>query len=310
MRMLRFLSFAKLLLIALFVSSGIFADEVKKDLQEPMIIRYVDRGPTLDARHAYKFALINKILEATKSDFGNYSIEPYKTEPGAKRQALLINQGDQINLMWASPGTVIATADVIPVPIDILRGLLGYRVCLINKDSKAPFNTVRDMESIGNIRIGQGVGWADLDVYSFNKIPIVTGSTFEGMFNMLAYNRFDCLALGADEIVYTFHEKRNKWRNLAMEKSLLLYYNYPIYLYVSSKHPEIAARIEKGLKRLQANGEFDRLFNQYFRQDLEELHLKSRRIVCLKTPYLPPAEQCQHLDQLPGLHEQQLFKAN
>ena len=294
----------------LLIAGHSFAKNAVVISKSPMTIRYVDRGPSLDSRHAYKFELIKKILDVTKSEFGDYVIDPYPTEPGAKRQALLLSQGDQINLMWASPGTVIANADVNVVPIDILRGLLGYRICLINKDSKAPFSTVRDVENLGNIRIGQGVGWADLDVYEFNGVPIITGGSFEGMFNMLDYKRFDCLALGADEVVYTFHEKKTKLRNLAMEKSLLIYYNYPIYLYVSAKHPEIAVRMEKGLKKLMANGEFDRLFNQYFRKDIEELNLKSRRVICLKTPYLPPSEQCQHLDQLTALHEQQLFKAN
>ena len=296
-------------MLMLLVASHSFAENSVATSETPMLIKYVDRGPLLDSRHAYKFDLIKKILDVTKPEFGAYVIEPYKTEPGAKRQALLISQGDQINLMWASPGTAIASADVNAVPIDILRGLLGYRICLINKDSKAPFNTVLDLESLGNIRIGQGVGWADLDVYEFNNVPIITGGSFEGMFNMLDYKRFDCLALGADEVVYTFHEKKKQLPNLAMEKNLLLYYNYPIYLYVSAKHPEIALRMEKGLKKLQANGDFDRLFNHYFRKDLEELNLKARRIVCLKTPYLPPSEQCQHLDQLTALNAQELFKA-
>lgn len=296
-------------MLMLLIASHSFAENTAVTPKTPMVIKYVDRGPLLDSRHAYKFDLIRKILNVTKPEFGEYLIEPYKTEPGAKRQALLISEGDQINLMWASPGTVIASADVNTVPIDILRGLLGYRICLINKDGKAPFNTVHDLESLGNIRIGQGMGWADLDVYEFNNVPIITGGSFEGMFNMLDYKRFDCLALGADEVVYTFHEKKKQLPNLAMEKSLLLYYNYPIYLYVSAKHPEIALRMEKGLKQLQANGDFDRLFNHYFRKDLEELNLKARRIICLKTPYLPPSEQCQHLDQLTALNAQELFKA-
>lgn len=116
------------------------AQSNKTTKDEPMVVRYHLRPGLTDAHNAYQFELIKQTLEVTKEEYGNYSIEPYSLAPNAKRQAILISEGDLLNIHWASPGTPIATANVIPIPVDILQGLLGYRVCLVNKNAPSRFD--------------------------------------------------------------------------------------------------------------------------------------------------------------------------
>lgn len=255
----------------------------------PMVVRYYDRGAK-DARHAYKFELIKKILEATRPEFGDYTIIPFGEEPSAKRQALLITEGKILNLLWASPGTVIARADVITVPVDILRGLLGYRVCLINP---ANFPDSDKLQSLSQLQIAQGLNWADVEIYKHNDIHPKQAPTFEALFEMLAVKRYECLPLGADEVMYTWRDQKNKYPFLAVEPDVLIYYDYPIYLHISKQFPELAQRVEIGLKKLQRTGEFDRLFNQHHAADIAQLHLNQRKLFCLKSPYLPEQGQCE-----------------
>lgn len=257
--------------------------------QQPMIVRYYDRGAK-DARHAYKFALIKRILEITRPEFGDYRIEPFGEEPSAKRQALLISEGKILNLLWASPGTVIARADVITVPVDILRGLLGYRVCLINP---ANFPARETLHSLNQLSIAQGLNWADIDIYKHNDIHPRQAPTFEGLFDMLAAKRYECLPLGADEVMYTWRDQKNKFPFLAVEPNILIYYDYPIYLHISKQFPALAQRVELGLQKLQRSGEFDRLFKQHHAADIAQLHLNQRKIFCLISPYLPAQGQCE-----------------
>ena len=255
----------------------------------PMAVRYYDRG-IKDARHAYKFELIARILEVTRAEYGDYTLIPFGEEPSAKRQAQLISDGKILNLLWASPGTVIARADVITVPIDILRGLLGYRICLINP---ANFPNSDKLESLKQLHIAQGLNWADIEIYKHNDIHPKQAPTFEALFEMLAAKRYECLPLGADEVMYTWRDQKNKFPFLAIEPNLLIYYDYPIYLHISKQFPELAQRVEAGLKKLQRSGEFDRLFKQHHAADIAQLHLNQRKIFCLKSPYLPAQGQCE-----------------
>ncbi|HEY8939662.1 MAG TPA: hypothetical protein VIM59_05725 [Cellvibrio sp.] len=253
-----------------------------------MEVRYYDRGAK-DARHAYKFELIRAILESTRTEYGEYTIIPFAEEPSAKRQSLLISEGKILNLLWAAPGTAIATGDVITVPVDILRGLLGFRVCLINP----AYFPAGPIQSLDQLQIGQGLNWADVEVYKFNGITPKQGPTFESLFEMLAAKRYHCLPLGADEAMYTWREKKAFYPFLTLEPDLLIYYDYPIYLHVSKQFPQLAKRIALGLKKLQANGEFERLFNRHHAADVAALHLARRKVFCLRSPYIIDSHQCE-----------------
>lgn len=255
----------------------------------PMVVRYYDRGEK-DARHAYKFALIKRILEVTRGEFGDYELVPFGEEPSAKRQALLISEGKILNLLWASPGTVIARAEVITIPVDILRGLLGYRICLINPDN---FPSADTLTSLDQLQIAQGLNWADVEIYKHNGITPIQAPSFEALFDMLAAKRYECLPLGADEVMHAWRNQKPDFPFLVVEPHLLIYYDYPIYLHISKAYPALAQRVEKGLAQLQLTGEFDRLFKQYHTKDLALLQLNQRRIFCLKSPYLPEQDQCE-----------------
>lgn len=270
--------------------------------EPPMIIKYPNNGTHLPT-FLYRFELIELLLKETKTEYGDYHIAVYDgSDPGVKRQALLISQGEQINVLWASPGTAIANADVIVIPVDILQGMLGHRICLINRSNSSVFDAVTDLNSLRQIRLGQGLGWSDVEIYSFNKIPTILPPTFEGLFGMLATKRFDCLPLGIDEINSIYESKVTTIPMLGIEQSLQIYYDFPIYLYVSAKYPRIAERLKAGMKKIQANGKLDRLFKRYFHGIHDNLHLNKRRVICLKSPYLPLDKQCLNPKHAKAIH--------
>lgn len=264
-----------------------------------MVIKYPKFEGISEERQSYRLELIKLILERTKAEYGDYRLERYiGQDPGAKRQAILVSNGDAINMVWSSPGTVIAKAGVIPIPIDILRGLLGHRVCLINHNNKLNFNAITDVNSLQSIRIGQGLGWTDIAIYNFNNITPISASTFDGLVGMLAANRFDCAPLGINEIEDIYKEKRSDMPMLSIEPSLLIYYDFPVYFYVSARYPRIAERIKKGLQTIHNSGEFDRLFDRYYHDKFKALNVKERRVICLKSPYLPEDKQCPNVNKI------------
>jgi hypothetical protein len=271
----------------------------------PMVVSYYNRG-ALDSRNFYKFDLIKAALEITRPDYGDYIIKPFVNEPTPKRQAQLIRSGTQLNLLWASPGTIISQSDVIPIPFDILQGLLGYRICLINKDAPLDISALTDAASLTQLSIGQG-HWTDVKIYQNNQLQPRLAPSFEALFDMLKAKRFQCLPLGTNEVVMIYDEKKAQYPSLALDSQLLIHYEFPIYFYISDKHPRLAERMALGLKKLRESGEFDELFMRYHAQALARLNLAKRKMICLRSPYSDKPDQCTQppqLPQLPAVHRQ------
>ena len=259
----------------------------------PMVIKYPNIISLPAVPQAYKLELLKLLLEQTVAEYGSYRLEvPELNALGGKRQAVLLDEGAQVNLMWLPPSTIMAGIHAVPVPVDILQGLLGYRICLINSTRHTDFSPVVDVKSFARIGVGQGLGWADIDIYQSNNIQPVLASTFDGLMSMLAANRFQCLPLGANEINDTLHDYSARMPMLAIEPSLLVYYDYPIYFYVNSQYPLIAKRLALGFKKIQANGEFTKIFTRYHKGKLNNLNIAARRVICLKSPFLPVKAQC------------------
>lgn len=265
----------------------------------PMVIIHGDLPPQEAPKNSYRAELYKLLLEVTRPEFGDYRLQSYATAVSARRQALLMSVGEQLNVHWTSPGTPIANANVIKVPVDIQRGLLGYRVCLTTAQSHAPWASVTNIESLMQVRIGQVDSWPDFDIYKFNHLTLVGTPSFDGLFEMLAANRFDCLALGVDEISTIYRDKKTRFTNLRIEDSLLIHYEFPVYIYVSANRPDIAQRFKRGFDIIQHNGQFDSLFERYFVRDLAALHLAARRIICIKSPYVAAKGQCALRENLP-----------
>lgn len=290
--------------LAMFALCAVFAvgSAIAAEKTPPMTVIHGDLPPDIAPKNAYRAALYTLLLEATRPEFGDYQLRSYFEAEAAHRKALLLNSGVQLNIHFASPGTPVAAANVIQIPVDIQRGLLGYRVCLTTAQNSVPWAAVLDLKTLGSVRIGQVDSWPDFDIYKFNRLNLLGTPNFDGLFAMLSANRFDCLPLGVDEVSALYREKKVKYANLRIEETLLLYYEFPTYIYVSAKRPDIAKRLSRGFEIIQKNGQFDKLYEQYIAQDLAALNLPARRIICLKSPYSSPAEQCSKQPVLPAIY--------
>ncbi len=255
----------------------------------------------LRSLEVYQYELIRRAMELTRDEFGDYQIIPYESRDTLQqRLAALIRDGKLVNLVWTSPGTPVATSDVIRIPIDILHGLLGYRICLTNVKAPLVLDEFDRTHSLDFLKIAQGDSWPDLKIYQHNRINAISGPTFNSLFQMLGFRRFNCLPLGVHEVEVSYDEKKSTYPFLAIDDQLLIFYEYPIYLYVSKSQPELAKRLELGLGRMQGNGEFERLFKQYYPLAFTKLRLGSRKIICLKSPFLDQSKQCSQPLRIPN----------
>jgi hypothetical protein len=99
---------------------------------------------------------------------------------------------------------------------------------------------------------------------------------------MLEANRFQLLMRGIFEVQPEFNAYKSKMPNLVIVDEFAVYTYLPMYFFVAKNQPQLAERLEYGLKKAHTNGELDKLFNIYFGSDIKLINHKK-----IKTFYLP-----------------------
>ncbi len=61
----------------------------------------------------------------------------------------------------------------------------------------------------------------------------------------------------------------------------------PTYFYVSPTCPDLARRVEAGLRRIMENGTYEKIFNDHFGQIYARAGLENRKIFKVANPLLP-----------------------
>lgn len=271
-----------LLCLLLIVSSA--ANELKA---EKLTIRYPLPQSLKDARHLYRVDLLKLAMEKTKSAYGDYEIIYTDTEMSQSRALVELDNNGMIDIV-ALPSNIDRENKFLPVRIPIMKGILGYRIFIINKNQKEKFRKIKAFSELQKLTAGAGHDWADVPILLYNGIPVEKGGNYEGLFKMLASSRFDYFPRGVNEAWKEIEDRKEQLPELMIEDSLALYYPFPVYFFLNRNNTKIAERIEKGLEYAINDGSFDRLFNKYFKSYLARANLKNRKIFILKNPSLSP----------------------
>ncbi len=280
------------------------ADEKVAQTDSKMTVRYRDPEDQRSLQN-YKFELVHRAMELTRTEYGDYDNIPYLgPDTGQQRWASLMSEGKLINVAWVSPGTSVASANVVAIPIDVMRGFLGFRICLINAKAPLDLGDVVKTGTLNSLRIGQGATWDDIHIYRYNNINPILGPTVVSLFDMLGFGRFDCIAMGVNEVFTLLNEKKASYPFLAVDSKLLIYYDFPIYIYVSKAQPRLAERMLVGMTKMQQSGEIDKLFKEYYPEDFSALKLEARKLICLRSPFSKNPDQCTNIPAIPSVKAQ------
>lgn len=248
---------------------------------ESCSIRYFQQ----DARYAYRTALLRLVLDQTR-DQGVCSLSPQFTTVTQDRGLALMEEG-RIDVV-SMPTTLQREKDMRAIRFDILRGLLGYRVLLIRKQQQVDFAAVQSLAELRQFRLGFGMHWADLPLLQYNGFQVVAAPHYESLFAMLSRGRFEGFPRGLNEAWQELGEQQAIFPNLMVEPTLAFHYPWPVYFFVRKDNLALAARLQLGLQRAQADGSMHRLFMQYHGQLLQQAQLAKRRLFLLANPTLPP----------------------
>jgi ABC-type amino acid transport substrate-binding protein len=252
---------------------------------------YVIHSPesALDVRYQYHWEILRTALDKTAPKWGPYTIvqADFMTE---RRQAFELKNGTgKLTVIYLST-TPDFEQNLVPVRIAVDRNLGGYCVLLIRKGDQARIDAARAVDDLRRLTFGLGLGWIDVDILKANGLKVVTGSSYEGLFEMLVNRRFDVFPRAAVEILDEYDRRKGALPDLAIEQNLVFYYPLPMYFWFSRTDSgrRLAARAEEGMRAMIADGTYGRIFDKYQRHKIEELHLKSRRLLAIENPFMGP----------------------
>lgn len=244
-------------------------------------LRYFPSG----AIYAYRWKLLELALARTQAGAGALPLKPYEEDVTQNRGMLLLESGaiDVIALGTNQD----REKKLLPIKIDILRGIVGYRLLVIRARDQARIAQMDDRALRTRLVFGLNSQWADLPIMRANDFAVQTSSSYEDLFGMLAAGRFDAFPRGLNEARRELDARRQRYPQLALETSKALFFPYPVYFWVKRDNPALARRIALGLSLALADGSFRRLFESYHAAEIAALKRERRHVIRLDNPILP-----------------------
>lgn len=253
----------------------------------PMLYRYHIPESAQDHRYDYHWALLKLALEQTSEQYGDYQLEPAPLVMSESRQFQAL--GGPLLSVMISPADIENEKRFLPVRIPLDKGLIGYRVLLVRKERQAEFSRINNLEQLRKLTVGQGRDWRDVRVWQDNGFEVVQGSNYNGLFQMLLSGRFDFFSRSIVEVQDELAQRRQQMPDLAIEKSILIYYPWPFYFYFARTDAgqKLADRVQVGLMKVFNDPVlFEPLFNRFNGATLAQLNLQERHVFYLENPFL------------------------
>lgn len=267
--------------------AGLVGSGVARGGEVP-VIRYPAPQSPLDGRSVDLVNLLDAALRRTVASHGPYRLAPSGEVLTELRQFVELDADrGLLDVTWATPSAARRTRALV-VDFDTRRGLLGLRVCLADRQRLTDLAGVADLAGLRRFSIGQGLGWPDVDVYRANGLEVLTVSGYENLFRMLLAGRFDLFPRGVGEVLGEFEARRAQMPRLAVEPRLLLFYPHPYHFHFAPSQAALAARVETGLRAMQADGSFDAHLWRHHGAAVAHARLRQRRVLRLSNPDLTP----------------------
>lgn len=272
-------------------------------------IPYMQR---VGAHRIYADKLLRLALELSKKKYGEYCIVQQQQSTVIRRQLLELADG-RLSVAVSMPMPEwLAEAKVVQFPI--MKGLASYRMFLANSKNKEMLSGVETLDEIRSLKIGQGLGWSTGTILEANGFKVVYGATYQTLFPMLNSDRFQLLMRGVYEVEPEVMSLESKLSNIFLVDNFALYTYLPMYFFVSPTQPELAERLEYGLKKSYETGQFDALFYLYFKDSVALLNLKKRKVFYLSNTNIDESyyehDKRYLLDAIVELESERLLRKN
>ena len=236
----------------------------------------------VDERDRYPVQLLKLALSKTRSDI---QLEPHAVFMLQVRAMREVERQSGLDIVWTMTSREREQA-LLPIRIPIDRGLLGWRLLLIDPARAPAFARLPALDGLKALRGGQGADWPDTTILRAAGLQIDESARYGDLFQKLEAGRIDYFPRSVQEVWGELDAHRDQ--GFVIEPTLALHYPAAMYFFVSRQRPELASEIRKGLEIALRDGSFVALFEKNFGDVLKRSRLGERRVFELKNPLLPP----------------------
>ena len=258
------------------------------------------RGGLSDGRMPYEEALLKLLMQTSFQKFGPAHLEFSDDRMSSRRALKEIKRGVDLHFQTGASAVEDPNDDyafILRTPI--MNNLLGYRQLIVRRDRLHEFQSIDSWQLLTAQIAGQASQWPDTEVLNANNVPVVTGLNYNRLFPMLKRERFDYLPLGISEISGSLDAQKseNNWSSdipaaddLVIVDNIVLYYPWPMYLFVGRNSPKLAERFEYSFDQIKKNGKYIGLINRYFAEELQRVNKQSTKVFILHNPKFAPED--------------------
>jgi hypothetical protein len=249
------------------------------------LVRYPQseaEGHSQGAEH-YPVRLLRMALERSGED---YTLQASAVMMRQNRALAELRGGRVIDIVWTMSSQQ-RERDLLPIRIPLDMGLIGWRLLLIRRSDAARFAAIRQAKDLQALDALQGHDWPDTDILRANNYRVQTASDYAGMFKMLQSGRVDYFPRAVFEVwneAAAFADQ-----GLIVAPNLALYYPAAFYFFVNQSNTALAAALQRGMERMQADGSYAQLFQEYYGEMVARSALDKRRVFELRNPLLSTA---------------------
>lgn len=246
----------------------------------PIVVQYPRSESDIDPRKQYCFLILQMALQRAG---GTYVARLSDFRMPQARAMLRLQRGEDVHV-FCSMTTAEREQVMLPITIPIDKGLLGWRLMLINKQQGGRWSRNMPTDELKALRAGQGSDWPDTGILRSNGYSVYATSSYDSLFKMLGSKRIDYIPRSVSEVwdEADFHHK-----SLSVEPTLALRYTTATYLFVRKGDTALAAAITRGLEKMIDDGSFEKMFQHHFGSMIKRSRLRERRVIELPNPYLP-----------------------
>lgn len=237
-------------------------------------------------RYVYDIEVLRLALDKTRTTHGSYQLQAIPAASYARMLHSLRNNTYPNMLLEISYDKQLEdTGELTYINFPIELGIIGYRVCFVNPLVKDKVKQAKTLADLLPYSMGQGVGWADIDILRHNGFTVTEVSNYTSLFKMVAGGRYDLLCRGANELMMEYEQYKHIG-NLTYDDSFALVYRLPRFFYLSNKNIALKQRVEEGLKIAYADGSLLALWNKHNLQSIQFTRLPTRKIFYLDNPLI------------------------
>ncbi|MES2046780.1 MAG: hypothetical protein V4447_00150 [Pseudomonadota bacterium] len=245
------------------------------------VLWYPSAEFTGDDRQTYPLKILTLALS---KGGGKFELKPCLHKMQQDRALRQLALGLEINVLWTMTSKE-REKDLLPIRIPIDKGLLGWRIFLINTKNIANFEKLHTLDDLKNFQAVQGHDWPDTEILRANGLKVLGLPYYHSLFSLLQMGKVDYLPRSISEI--WVEEKNHPEMDLTIEKNLILHYPTALYFFVNKRDQELARLIESGLLAAIKDGSFEKAFVESYGEDIKRTNFKGRKLFQLTNPLLP-----------------------